>query len=482
VEEFKCEESARNARGYCPFHDVIYPIMTEEEGMRGMIIDKINRWFSEEEYKRKPLKFIGYNIPGMDLSEYVFTEDIYFCKSIFRGPVSFNNVTFQRVDFSDVVFQSAYFDNVTFSKMATFECITSGKLEFIVCRFKTGARFREANIEEIEVIGGQFGMEDNADKRRIECDFQFARLKRTTFRNVKFCTVTTFGDTEFGEATFSNRTEFFNQADFSNSRFLGIGNFLDVKFNGTTNFHHVIFQDQECVLFDVNSLSEVSFIGSDIMRVRFGERVVWREDESNKFIIRDEIDLIECINPIFTWEKVPSDPKHEKNLRCFLKKRLRLNWVTQDSRIEKSNHVAITITSSKTNDDSKIAIVLREKTALISLDNNNNKFAVKRKNNEINIYSYVGFRLNAVLAIYRNLRENYEYRLRYEEAAEFFVREMELKRKYKEKYTGDIYEVQGKHPLSKAFSLLGIYQWLSNMVKVISAQHYLLPYWSLLLQ
>src|SRR5918995_4744932 len=34
----------------------------------------------------------------------------------------------------------------------------------------------------------------------------------------------------------------------------------------------------------------------------------------------------------------------------FSKKRVRLNWVTQDSRIEKSNHVAITITSSKTND------------------------------------------------------------------------------------------------------------------------------------
>jgi len=82
VEEFKCEESARNARGYCPFHGVIYPIMTEEEGMRGMIIDKINRWFSEEEYKRKPLKFIGYNIPGMDLSEY-FTEDTIFQVWIF---------------------------------------------------------------------------------------------------------------------------------------------------------------------------------------------------------------------------------------------------------------------------------------------------------------------------------------------------------------------------------------------------------------
>jgi len=209
---------------------------------------------------------------------------------------------------------------------------------------------------------------------------------------------------------------------------LGIGNFLNVKFNATTNFHYVVFQDQERVLFDVNSLSKVSFIGSDIMRVRFGERVVWKEDESNKFIISDEIDLIECINPIFTWEKVPGNPKHEKNLRCFLKQRLRLNWVTQDSRIEKSNHTTITISSSKTNDDSKISIVLQEKIALISLDNNNIKLAVKRKNNEINVFSCV-VRLSAVLAIYRNLRENYEYRLRYEEAAEFFVREMELKRK-----------------------------------------------------
>lgn len=35
----------------------------------------------------------------------------------------------------------------------------------------------------------------------------------------------------------------------------------------------------------------------------------------------------------------------------------------------------------------------------------------------------------AVMAVYRNLRENFEYRMRYDEAGEFFVREMELKRK-----------------------------------------------------
>ena len=40
--------------------------------------------------------------------------------------------------------------------------------------------------------------------------------------------------------------------------------------------------------------------------------------------------------------------------------------------------------------------------------------------------------LGSVLAVYRNLRENYEYRMRYDEAGDFFIREMEMKRKYKE--------------------------------------------------
>ena len=41
-------------------------------------------------------------------------------------------------------------------------------------------------------------------------------------------------------------------------------------------------------------------------------------------------------------------------------------------------------------------------------------------------------RLGSVLAVYRSLRENYEYRMRYDEAGEFFIREMEMKRTYKE--------------------------------------------------
>ncbi len=40
--------------------------------------------------------------------------------------------------------------------------------------------------------------------------------------------------------------------------------------------------------------------------------------------------------------------------------------------------------------------------------------------------------LELVLSVYRNLRENYEFRLRYDDAGKFFLKEMELKRKYRE--------------------------------------------------
>jgi hypothetical protein len=43
--------------------------------------------------------------------------------------------------------------------------------------------------------------------------------------------------------------------------------------------------------------------------------------------------------------------------------------------------------------------------------------------------------LGSILASYRNLRENYEYRLRYDEAGKFFIREMELKRHYRNQFS-----------------------------------------------
>ena len=40
--------------------------------------------------------------------------------------------------------------------------------------------------------------------------------------------------------------------------------------------------------------------------------------------------------------------------------------------------------------------------------------------------------LGGVLSVYRNLRENYEFRLQFDESGKFIIREMELKRKYRQ--------------------------------------------------
>ena len=46
--------------------------------------------------------------------------------------------------------------------------------------------------------------------------------------------------------------------------------------------------------------------------------------------------------------------------------------------------------------------------------------------------SITDINLGSIKAVYRSLRENYEYRMTDDEAGQFFVREMELKRMYRE--------------------------------------------------
>jgi len=67
--------------------------------------------------------------------------------------------------------------------------------------------------------------------------------------------------------------------------------------------------------------------------------------------------------------------------------------------------------------------------------------------------------LELVSSVYRNLRENYEFRLRYDDAGKFFIREMELKRKYRE----DSSSLRENCWLRRnLFSLTGLYHLLSN--------------------
>ncbi|MFI5407021.1 MAG: hypothetical protein ACHQ1D_10985, partial [Nitrososphaerales archaeon] len=74
--------------------------------------------------------------------------------------------------------------------------------------------------------------------------------------------------------------------------------------------------------------------------------------------------------------------------------------------------------------------------------------------------------LDGVLSVYRNLRDNYEFRRRYDEAGKFFIREMELKRRYRKITHPGLplgYEIKKNNWFRRnVFSLTGWYYHLSR--------------------
>lgn len=65
--------------------------------------------------------------------------------------------------------------------------------------------------------------------------------------------------------------------------------------------------------------------------------------------------------------------------------------------------------------------------------------------------------LASIKAVYRSLRDNYEYRMRYDESSQFFIREMELKRKYSEKDSASGSEVIQNGKFRRNLSITGLY-------------------------
>jgi hypothetical protein len=190
----------------------------------------------------------------------------------------------------------------------------------------------------------------DAAKFEGEAQFFIASFQGVAFFNrAKFEGEAFFPGASFqGEADFSGAT-FHRLATFINSEFYGKTHFSG-HFNGKTKFNYVLFEGKEKVIFDIENLSNVSFINTDLTGIRFSDKARWGEKKVKdvKFKIIDERLLEEKIN--------------------------------------------------KENDD----------------------------------HTTKDFNLGSIKAVYRNLRENYEYRMRYDEAGQFFVREMELKRKYRE--------------------------------------------------
>jgi len=156
-------------------------------------------------------------------------------------------------------------------------------------------------------------------------NFSETELNQVGFSESKFNGSSNFNKTNFNEVKFE-KAEFKQDVDFSYS-----------TFSGKTYFNNVSFKFPVKVLFYVEDLSKVSFMNTNISKIKLGEKVHWGGSDGFR-IVDDEI-----------LEKNPPKPI-----------------------------------------------------------------------------------LEGIISIYRNLRENYENRSRHEEADRFLVREIELRRMYKD--------------------------------------------------
>ena len=88
------------------------------------------------------------------------------------------------------------------------------------------------------------------------------------------------GTANFFEATFKGETDFSGanfrgEAEFYGATFKGEAYFFRNVFDGDTLFNLVLFEQQNKVIFNNSILSNVSFVDSDITKVRFGDNITW---------------------------------------------------------------------------------------------------------------------------------------------------------------------------------------------------------------
>jgi hypothetical protein len=210
-------------------------------------------------------------------------------------------------------------------------------------------------------------------------------------------------------------------------------------------------------------------MNTDITRVRFSDRARW--GKKDKFKVVEEERLEQYVKYTFDWEKLTTTSKHAERFKDFLRQR-RVTW-KGDLQFTKDDKTIVI--KSKSQNSISLKLDDNNKNAILNIDGiESYEFIVKEEGDRLKLYPVEEVTLGSVMAVYRNLRENYEYRLRYDEAGKFFIKEMELQRKYQENENGNasgdstssstdhVVTINQNGWLTRNFSLTGLYYHFSN--------------------
>ena len=486
-EKADCRFDAIHGKEFCIFHDPNYWRDHPDE-VRQKFLEHLER--DEERF------FIGFHLPSIEFPKIVNREmhmdliklhdSLSGEKTVFKGKIYFLGATIEKgVNFygatikDDAAFTWATFKQITRFNHARFE----GLVEFIEAIFDGYAWFNGVSFEEASFKGALFKGYSWFDGAVFKKDAEFFAAKfekHTWFNGTEFRRNADFGETmfeegvEFIKATFKGianfyRATFKERTVFNEAKFLGT-----TLFNGSTfsenarfeksvflpdllekcsdpfsriSFRRVNFKNPKEVIFDGCRMSRVSFINTDISRVEF-RNIDWGKDFK---IFYEKIFLI----------------KTSKGRKAFLRECWRKLERTLDVLDGKKDEEI----SREIELEPEIYAVLRERTRrpreLEELREKIRKSIndLKERGKQDEIFKKVegedDLTLDNVLAVYRGLRDNYDYHLRYEESGRFFINEMRLRRIVGRGYDGE-----------KPHDLGGIKTKLSDIVERVAMWFY----------
>lgn len=271
------------------------------------------------------------------------------------------------------------------------------------------------------------------------------------FDYTKFKKYVVFSDSVFYENASFNNSEFFDNLIFQRNKSQNIL-FRYSKFKKNSDFRNTKFEDSSFFSceFSQSDFSECEFINS----VSFSSCIFKMETDFIDSVFKDQVNFssskfyqeVKFINIIFqnkvSFHNVEFfEPKlvhidGDLSMASFLN--------TDLSRVHFENNVVWNNSpqSGKFSKFNQCRFVIFDEILL--------------ENNEPNLD------LNSVLDVYRNLRENYDYYLRYDDAGEFFIREMELKRKFSQTTSLAGSQTSKKNRVFSRFSITGWYGLLSQ--------------------
>jgi uncharacterized protein YjbI with pentapeptide repeats len=455
-----------NSNNLCIFHDREYVNKKEKEvavEFKLLVHNANNNESHDSLFCR------GFYIPEINFERFEFNREIdfrgahfkkvNFRKSIFNNKVDFDSATFsEEAEFTDATFsEEAVFKSVSFVKDVDFRGANFEEADFHLVHASCKAAFDSATFsEKADFTTATFLESANFHFTKFErgAVFTYSRfLKEAKFIEAKFIkssnslTLIYFYEKSGNEATF-DFTTFSEYVDFGNARFPEKTQFRYSVFKGDTDFSDATFGIFEKKT-DLNS--EADFTASTFLQLAdfSGAKFIKAYFISTSFGEKTDFIKTEFKEAYFTQA-------YFSGQATFYDTTLGDKPDFSDVLFENAQKVLFSVkqlhaTSFINTNVTSVRFIKNLRLEPEEWDTENNKEKVPSD-------------LEALKAVYRNIRENYENSFRFIDAQIYHKKELDLKRKYREVLCedGSSTIVKPNCWFRRNLSLTGLYYFISR--------------------